>query len=424
MKFIAYGMNHMTAPVEVREKYALPAEKIREILQKLKATSREAVFLSTYNRVEFYMAGEKPEDSLEEIRSSLNSLHRLKPQEVKKYFYFHEGPEAFLHLFRVASSLDSMVIGEAQILGQVKEAFQESRETGMTGTTLNGIFDRAFAAAKKVRTQTEIARMPTSVASVAVNLARKIFSSLAEHQVLLLGAGEMGELTAKYLVESGVSGFFVANRTMEKAKALASKLGGTALTLEEGLRKVEQVDIVLTSVGGGEFLLSKNDVERTMRNRAGRSLFIIDIGVPRNVEPGTGKLESVYLYNIDDLSSIAEGNRAERQKAVEGAESILREEVAKLCSWMNHLELVPTIVRLRESFDKIRSQELEDFYRKNQSLSEKDRKEVERLTKKLIGKILHDPSANLKQVEGAVDRFDYARMLNEIFSLVEHPDGD
>ena len=211
---------------------------------------------------------------------------------------------------------------------------------------------------------------------------------------------------------------------MEKAKALASKLGGTALTLEEGLRKVEQVDIVLTSVGGGEFLLSKNDVERTMRNRAGRSLFIIDIGVPRNVEPGTGKLESVYLYNIDDLSSIAEGNRAERQKAVEGAESILREEVAKLCSWMNHLELVPTIVRLRESFDKIRSQELEDFYRKNQSLSEKDRKEVERLTKKLIGKILHDPSANLKQVEGAVDRFDYARMLNEIFSLVEHPDGD
>jgi len=420
MKFIAYGMNHTTAPVEVREKFALPPEKVRDILQKIKIKAPEAVFLSTCNRVEFYLAADQQEEILEEIRLSLNGIHRLKPAEIRKYFYCHEGPEAFLHLFRVSSSLDSMVLGEAQILGQVKSAYQEAHEAGMTGTTLNGIFSRAFAAAKKVRSQTEIARMPTSVSSVAVDLARKIFRSLSEHQVLLLGAGEMGELTAKYLVEAGVSGFFVANRTMDKARALASKLGGTALSLEEGLRKMEQVDIVLTSVGGG-FLLTKTEVEKTMRGRAGRSLFMIDIGVPRNVDPETGKIESVYLYNIDDLSSIADGNRGERQKAAEGAEAILREEVDKLCSWLNTLELVPTIVRLRDKFEKARLSELEDFFRKNGSLTDKERKEVERLTRDLTGKLLHDPSVNLKKVEGAVDRFDYARMLNEIFSLVEPP---
>ena len=420
MKFIAYGMNHTTAPVEVHEKFALPPEKVRDILQKIKIKAPEAVFLSTCNRVEFYLAADQQEEILEEIRLSLNGIHRLKPAEIRKYFYCHEGPEAFLHLFRVSSSLDSMVLGEAQILGQVKSAYQEAHEAGMTGTTLNGIFSRAFAAAKKVRSQTEIARMPTSVSSVAVDLARKIFRSLSEHQVLLLGAGEMGELTAKYLVEAGVSGFFVANRTMDKARALASKLGGTALSLEEGLRKMEQVDIVLTSVGGG-FLLTKTEVEKTMRGRAGRSLFMIDIGVPRNVDPETGKIESVYLYNIDDLSSIADGNRGERQKAAEGAEAILREEVDKLCSWLNTLELVPTIVRLRDKFEKARLSELEDFFRKNGSLTDKERKEVERLTRDLTGKLLHDPSVNLKKVEGAVDRFDYARMLNEIFSLVEPP---
>ena len=424
MKFIAYGMNHTTAPVEIREKYALPPEKVREILQKIKLKAPEAVFLSTCNRVEFYMNADNLEDCLEEILASLNLVHRLKPTEIKKYFYCHEGPEAFLHLFRVSSSLDSMVLGEAQILGQVKAAYQEAHEAGMTGTTLNGIFSRAFGAAKKVRSQTEIARMPTNVSSVAVDLAKKIFRSLSEHQVLLLGAGEMSELTAKYLVEAGVSGFFVANRTMDKAKALAAKLGGAALSLEEGLRKLDQVDIVLTSVGGGEFLISKTDVEKTMRARAGRSLFIIDIGVPRNVDPETGRIESVYLYNIDDLSSIAEGNRGERQKAAEVAEILLREEVDKLCSWLNTLELVPTIVRLREKFEKARRAELDEFFRKNSSLPEKDRKEVERLTKDLIGKLLHDPSANLKQVEGAIDRFDYARMLNEIFSLMEKPQDD
>jgi glutamyl-tRNA reductase len=424
MKFIAYGMNHTTAPLEVREKYVLPPEKVREVLQLLKAKMPEAVFLPTCNRVEFYLGTDRVEEGLAEVHKVVQLFHRMKAPDLKKYFYLHEGPEAFLHLFRVASSLDSMVVGEAQILGQVKEAYQEALEAGATGTVLNGIFSRAFSAAKKVRTQTEIARMPTNISSVAVDLANKIFRSLREHDALLLGAGEMGELTARYLRDSGIANLFIANRTFEKSKALASKLGGTALTLDEGMQKLGQVDIVLTSLGGSGYHLTKADLEKALKNRGGRSLFIIDIGVPRNVDPEVGKLEAVYLYNIDDLSKVAEGNKVVRLKAVDAAEALLRQEVEKLCAWLDSLELVPTIVRLRESVERTRKAELEEFFRKNPSLTERDRQSVERLTKDLTVKFLHGPSSNLKKVENSTDRFEYAKMLNEIFSLGEHEKND
>ena len=420
MKFIAYGLNHVSAPLSVREKYALDPQKVREVLARLKANAPEAVFLSTCNRVEFYMATDKEADCLGEIREILGRFHRLKHAEVKKYFYFYEGLEAFLHLFRVSASLDSMVVGEAQILGQVKEAYQESLESGMTGATLNGVFHRAFSAAKRVRSQTEIARMPVSVSSVAVDLARKIFSALSEHPVLLLGAGEMGELTAKYLVDAGVKDFYIANRTLEKAQALVGRLGGKALSLSDGLSRIGEMDILLTSLSGGSFALKRSDLEGVMKNRKGRSLFIIDIGVPRNVEPEVGKLDSVYLYNMDNLSAIAEANRGGRQKAVEEAEAILKEEVDKLCAWLSSRELVPSIVRLREHFEGIRESKLREFLEKNKGLSEKDKKAVERLTHDLIGKLLHDPSVNLKEVPTEADRFDYARMLNDIFLNTDH----
>ena len=414
MKFIAYGLNHVTAPLSVREKYALPPEKVSELLSRLKPSAPEAVFLSTCNRVEFYLATEKADQSREEIRDLLSQFHRLKPAEAKKYFYSYEGPEAFHHLFRVAASLDSMVVGEAQILGQVKEAYLGSHESGMTGATLNGIFHRAFGAAKRVRSQTEIARMPVSVSSVAVDLAKKIFSSLSEHPVLLLGAGEMGELTAKYLVDAGVRDLFIANRTLEKAEALASRLGGQALSISEGIGKIREVDILLTSLGGS-FLLKHSELEGVMKNRKGRSLFIIDIGVPRNVEPESGELESVYLYNVDDLSTIVQSNRGQRQKAVEEAESILKEEVEKLCEWLSTRELVPTLVRLRDRYEEVRKLEWEEFLRKHPDLPEKERKTLERLTQSLTAKLLHDPTVRLKQINVEADRFEYARMLNDLF---------
>jgi glutamyl-tRNA reductase len=309
-----------------------------------------------------------------------------------------------------------MVLGETQILGQVKDAYESSKEKGMTGTLLNGIFSRAFSAAKKVRSQTDIARMPVNVSSVAVDLARKIFRSLSENKVLVLGAGEMSELTAKYLVDGGVKDFYVANRTLEKAKSLAFKLGGIPLDLESGLKKIPEVDIVLASVAGG-FLLKKEDLEKLVKARGGKSLFIIDIGVPRNVSSEVGQLESVYLYNIDNLSTIANENKNERQKAVASAEAILQEEVNEVCSWLSSLELVPTITRLRDRYETIRQQELDGFLEQFGHLPEKEKKAIERLTKSITNKVLHEPTVNLKSLENEVDRFEFARMLAEIFSL-------
>ncbi|HXL73077.1 MAG TPA: glutamyl-tRNA reductase [bacterium] len=423
MKFIAYGLNHTTAPIEVREKYALEMDKAVALLRALKTQAAEGVFLSTCNRVEFYLAAETVEGAVGEAHKALSTIHRLKPADVKKYFYLYEDADAFSHLFRVASSLDSMVLGEAQILGQVKEAYEGSKEAGMTGTLLNGIFARAFSAAKRVRSQTDIARMPTNVSSVAVDLAKKIFRSLGENAVLVLGAGEMSELTAQYLVDNGVRQFYVANRTLDKARILASKLGGIALNFEEGIKKIAEVDIVLTSIGGG-LALKKDEIEKRIKSRNGRSLFIIDMGVPRNVDPEVGQMESVYLYNVDNLSAIASENKSGRQKAVEAAEAILQEEVDKLCSWLVSLELVPTIMRLRERYESIREAEYRDFVSQFPHLTEKEKKAVERLTRDITLKVLHEPTVNLKKVESKVDRFEFARMLHEIFSLKDNHDND
>jgi glutamyl-tRNA reductase len=416
MKFIVYGLNHRTAPVKVREKYALPPELVGETLKDLKECSPQAVFLSTCNRVEFYLGTDKEKESLESVHRLLFKHHKLKPKEVAQYFYHHEGPDAFLHLFRVASSLDSMVLGESQILGQVKEAYEAASLAGTLGSTLNGIFHRAFAAAKRVRTQTEIARMPTNVSSVVVDLAGKIFSPLSQRQVLLIGAGEMSELTAKYLFDAGVRGFRIANRTLEKAKTLAASLEGKPLSLDEALGELDQVDIILTSVAGAQPLLTRERLEEAMRRRHGSPLFIIDTGVPRNVEESASQINSVYLYNIDDLSQLANRNRDERQKASQNAEAILKEEVEKLCSWLNTLELVPTVVRLRDKYETVRQKELDEFFKKNPGLGEKDRKAVEKLTHDLIHKLLHEPTVNLKSISHETDRFEYARMLHDIFS--------
>ncbi|HVZ81857.1 MAG TPA: glutamyl-tRNA reductase [bacterium] len=414
-KFIAYGLNHVTAPISVREKYALPPEGVAEVLARLRPHAPETVFLSTCNRVEFYLNTPHPERCLEEVREALSHYHKLKPAEAKKFFYHHEGTEGFLHLFRVAASLDSMVVGEAQILGQVKEAFQGAQEAGTVGSAFHGIFERAFAAAKRVRTQTDIARSPVNVSSVSVDLARKIFADLREKSALLVGAGEMGELTAKYLVDAGMEHLFIGNRTLDKAKALAARLGGEALGLEGALGHLENVDIVLVSLSTMPGWLQKGAVESAMRARKGRPLFLIDLGVPRNIDPEAGKLDSVYLYNIDDLSRIAESNRAQRRKAVEDAEVILREEVSDLAQWLSSLELVPVVVRLREHFEAIRKAELDDFFRKNAQLTEKERRSLERLSRDLTQRLLHEPSVNLKQVKDPSDRYGFARMLEEVF---------
>ncbi|HVM32691.1 MAG TPA: glutamyl-tRNA reductase [bacterium] len=422
MKFQVFGLNHATAPVSIREKYALAPDAVKAFLRDLKALAPEAAFLSTCNRVEFYFLAEPAAEVTALIRKKLQAYHRLSPAEARKYFYRHEDLEAFRHLFRVAASLDSMVVGESQILGQVKEAFRFSVEAGMAGSTLTGIFNRAFSAAKTVRSQTEIARMPVSVSSVAVSLAGKIFGDLAQKKVLLLGAGEMSELTAKYLAGEGVADFWVANRTLEKAKALAAKLKGQGLSLDQGIAQMGEADIVLTSLQVERALVGAPDVEAAMRSRKGKPLFIIDLGVPRNVDAEAGRQAQVYLYNIDDLSAVAQSNQQERQKAMAAADEILSREIDGLCSWLNNLELVPTIVRLKERFESVRQEEWDDFSKRLAHLDEKDRALVERLSRDLAAHLLHAPLVTLKNLPDARERFEYAKMLNDLFGLWKGPE--
>ena len=373
MKFIVYGLNHITAPIEIREKFALSDSDILEFFKKIKNKTSDIVFLSTCNRVEFYFLSFKNEkEIIKELINYLNQFYSLKDSDIKKYFYYHEGEAAYLHLFRVASSLDSMVIGEPQILGQVRSAYQQAVNANMVGSILNNIFLRAFVAAKKVRTQTEISRMPISISSIVVDLSKRIFSSLQEKQVLLFGAGEMGELTAKYLSLEGVKNLWIANRTYEIANSLAKSLNGFPLTLEEGLRKIGSIDIIVTSILNEKPFLTLEKIKALLLKRDFKPLFIIDIGVPRNVDSMVGKLASVYLYNIDDLASIAKINHGMRQKWIVVAEEILDLEIKKLNVWINNLQLVPTIKSFFKKFDDIRAMEVSKFIKKNNEFSEKE----------------------------------------------------
>jgi glutamyl-tRNA reductase len=408
--------------VEVRERYALPPEEARVLVASLKPAATEALFLSTCNRVEFYLLADDPEAALDRVRRLLQERHRLKDAEIAKYFCRRDGVEAFRHLFRVAGSLDSMVVGEAQILGQVKDAYQAAVEANTAGPLLNGAFQRAFASAKRIRSQTDIARLPVSVSSVAVDLALKIFSRLEEHRALVLGAGEMSESAARHLVSAGVGRFWVANRTLEKAKALAHELGGTAMTLEQGLDSLHEAYIVLSSVGGDRPTLTADRVQRAMDRRRGKPLFLIDIGVPRNIEPEAGRLDSVYLFNIDDLSRVAQSNRDERSKALALAEAVLEEELQGLLAWVNNLSLVPTITRLRERVEEIRGGEWADFLRRNPGIDPGLKEKVEHLTRSLAAKFLHEPTVRLKKHGVESQRFRYARALRDLFGL-DGPSG-
>jgi glutamyl-tRNA reductase len=292
------------------------------------------------------------------------------------------------------------------------------------GPFLNGVFQRAFSAAKRVRNQTDIARLPVSVSSVAVDLALKIFSRLDEHQVLILGAGEMSENTARHLASAGVGRFWVANRTLDKAKALAKNLGGRAMTLEAGLSALHQADIVISSVGGEQPILTAERVKRAMDQRKGKPLFLVDIGVPRNIEPEGGRVESVYLFNIDDLSQVAQANRGERAKAIAQAEGVLEEELQGLLAWINNLSLVPTIMGLRDHVESIREKEWKEFIRKNPEIGSVHLEKIERLTRSLSAKFLHDPTVRLKGKGLETQRFRYAKVLRDLFGLDRDKSSD
>jgi glutamyl-tRNA reductase len=395
-RILLLGVNHKNTPLEVREKLALSSgyEEPLRALRKIEGL-REYYLLSTCNRVEI-LVSVHDDAEVEEDLSRFLFGDSFSPEQYKKYLYCHHNEEAIHHLFMVAASLDSMIVGEAQILGQLKEAYRWSSEQKCTGPILNRLLHKAFSVAKRVRSETRIGSSAVSISYAAIELARKIFGSLENKRVLLIGAGEMAELAAEHLVGNGAKDVVVANRTLGRALDLAKRFNGRAVGLDELFEQLEQVDIIVSSTGAPGVILFKDDVKPLMRNRMNKPLFFIDIAVPRDLDPALNDLDNVYLYDIDDLNNVVELNKAERDKEAIKASRIVDEEALKFKDWLAGLAVTPTIAALREKGNTISQLELERTLPRLKNLTPKERKSVEKMAAAIVSRLLHDPVLFLK----------------------------
>jgi glutamyl-tRNA reductase len=423
MPLFVTGLSHRTAPVEVREPLAVEEDKLREILRDIQATGTvgEAVILSTCNRVEVYGVAEVPGEARAIAVRHLCQYRGVEPASLEPYLYTHLEGDAVRHAFRVAASLDSMVVGEPQILGQVKDAFALAQTCTTVGPVLQPLFAQAFAVAKRVRTETEIGRHAVSVSFAAVELAKKIFDGLGGRAVLLMGAGEMGELAARHLVEQGACPIYVVNRTWPRAQELARSLSGTALPWTDLEIALAVVDIAITSTGSPEPLVGREMVGRIMHGRRGRPLFFIDIAVPRDVEPAVGELDDVYCYDIDDLKQVVDANLRERAREAGRAETLVEREVAKFLARLGDLEVVPTIVSLRERLDSIRVSEVRKALARLPEASPDTREAIEALSVAIVNKILHAPISKLRESSRAGRGRSLMVLVHELFGLGRQP---
>ncbi len=419
MKIILIGMNHKTAPLEIREKLSLSCwtdvNPVRELtkLPRLK----EAMYLSTCNRVEVLADTEDAASAIDDLKAFIFQHGNLSREEMERCLYVYFDHDAVRHLFRVASSLDSLVMGEPQILGQVKEAYHQAVENNAAGMMLNKVLHQAFRAAKRVRTETCLANNAVSVSFAAVELAKKIFGRLEGKTVLLVGAGEMSELAARHLVNQGAGRFLVANRTYARAQQMAETYHGAAVEFGELAERMGEADIVITSTGAADYVITKDMAARALHKRKNNLLFLIDIAVPRDVEPGAGEIDNVFLYNIDDLQEVVDENIKGRRQEAEKAEAIIEEEMVKYNAWLNSLKVVPTIVSLRGKVENIIKGELEKSGAWMKNLNDEERKNVELLASSIVKKIIHDPIAGLKEESMDDGAESYLVAVRRLFKL-------
>jgi glutamyl-tRNA reductase len=418
MSLILVGMNHKTAPLEIRERLSLicveGGDPLVEVVQI--PGVEEALFLSTCNRVEI-LARIASREAAEGLTGFIFRYGNLDREEMLRCLYAHYDREAVRHLFRVASSLDSLVMGEPQILGQVKDAYRRAAERRTTGVVLNKLIHHAFRAAKRVRTETGIAANAVSVSFAAVELAKKIFGSLRDKTILLIGAGEMSELAARNLLGQGAPRLLVANRTHSRALQLAEEFRGEAVPFEALTDALQEADIVISSTGAAGWVVSAPMVAAALRRRKNRLLFLIDIAVPRDIEPAAGDIDNVYLYNIDHLQEVVDENVRGRLTEARKAEDIVAEEVLRYEEWQNTLEVVPTIVSLREKVDGIVQGEMDRVAAWLEGLSDEDRERVHILASSIVNKILHDPITGLKEESQDSTATPYAEALRRLFRL-------
>jgi glutamyl-tRNA reductase len=415
MNFHLIGVNHNTAPLEVRERLAVSEAQLAEAVRLLvqQPGVEEGMVLSTCNRVEVLTSTRQGAD----LRAFLETYFRVSSDSLDSHIYEFQERAAVRHVFRVASSLDSMVVGEPQILGQVKEAYAVARSLGAINSGLEALLSRAFAVAKRVRTETAIGSSSVSVASVAVDLAEKIFGSLKEKTVYLVGAGKMAELASRQLLSRGAGKILISNRTYERAADLADALGGRAVPFEQLYQAAELADIILTSTGSAQPLFRKEHAEALRSRRRGRPVFFIDIAVPRNVAPEVNRLEGMFVYDIDDLQSIASKNTAEREKEAERAEKIIEVEVERFALRIKSLEVVPTILSLQEYCETIRQAEIDRIRGRLGKISPEQEAAIDAMTRGIINKLLHTPITTLKSSATEPEAATIHEMIRRIFNL-------
>lgn len=416
---IVVGLSHVTTPLEVREKFAVPKERLSKALQFVRNYASQAVILSTCNRTEVYTVVADPTIGCRRLEQFLTDYgNSAQPGgEISPYLYRHIHEDAVRHLLRVVSGVDSMVLGEDQILGQVRQAWQEAKKKNSVGSPLSHLFSEALRVGKRVRAETEISRYPASVSYAAVQQAKQIFGELDSCNLLIIGAGETAKLTGRIARDSIAHRIFVTSRNYDKATDMALKLGGKALPFSQLIPALSEADIVISSTGSPEIVLGTAIVKQA-KERHPRPLFLIDIAVPRDIDPEVRKLENVSLYDIDDLQKVCQAGLEERRKEAIKVEAIIEGETSRLARWWEGLEAVPTIVALRERAEAIRRQELAKALRKMPSITESDRVRVEILTKAIINKLLHYPTVHLKN---GSRNHGYLDTVQQLFDLKDSP---
>lgn len=418
-EIIVLGINHRTAPVEVREKLSFTEKEMERALTSNsgKEELEEIVIISTCNRTEIYCAGPRLKKAGEAIVGFLSGVKGIPEENIKGCLYLYRGREAAEHLFRVAAGLDSMVLGETQILGQVKEAYLKSMEKQRVDTVFHALFRQALAVGKRVHRETAINDHPASVSYVAVNLVKQIFPVIQEQKVMVVGAGEMAQLTIKHLCDEGVKDLVVVNRSSQQAVRLVEMFGGRVADYSHLLDIMPEADIVISSTSAPHFILDREKMLRVMEHRAHKKIFLIDIAVPRDIDPDVREVPGVYLYNMDDLQGVLEANMRERKLAAKKAEKVISQETEVFQDWLNTRMVVPLITALRDRAEEIRMDQLESSLEKLKGLSDKEKKTVERLSKNIVNDLLRIPVLRLKEKAAEKNADECIASLCELFNL-------
>ncbi|MFS0672958.1 glutamyl-tRNA reductase [Ornithinibacillus sp. 179-J 7C1 HS] len=421
MHILKVGLNYKTAPVEIREKLTFSENSLQDAMQELKKRKSilENVILSTCNRTEIYAVVDQAHTGRYYIKQFLADWFDVDKEELSSFLRISEDDGALEHLFRVSSGLDSMVLGETQILGQVKQAFLTSQEVKATGTIFNELFKQAITFAKRAQKETSIGENAVSVSYAAVELAKKIFGTLDAKHVVILGAGKMGELAAKNLQGSGATKITVVNRTLEKASALAEKFNAQAAQIDNLEEVLKSTDILISSTGADSYVITQEMLEPIQKERKGRPLFLVDIAVPRDLDPALEKLDNVFLYDIDDLQHIVDENLETRKKAAEQIEILLEKEIITFKEWMKTLGVVPVISALRNKALTIQAETMKSIERKMPNLTDRERKVLSKHTKSIINQLLKDPITQAKELAGSENAAEALQLFVDIFGIEE-----